>query len=341
MRGRLGRVWDALRPLDPIRSIKAKLGLLIVAAVLAGSALTWYGVVILEWYPLVAIPVAVALALVLTQVLAHGMTAPLRQMTAAAGAMASGRQAPPVRATSRDEVGRLARAFSSMAADLADADAQRRELLANVAHELRTPVTALRAQLENLVDGVRPADAEAHEELLARAEHLGRLVDDLLDLARADAAAVTVHREQVHLRALIDEIAAEVATARPGPRLLNRVPDHLVVDADRGRLRQALANLVDNAARHAAGSVEVRACRHGVDTVVEVADDGPGIPAGDRAAVFHRFHTGAAAAGVAAGGGTGLGLAIARWAVLLHGGRLAVADSAAGCVMRVELPDAA
>jgi signal transduction histidine kinase len=226
-----------------------------------------------------------------------------------------------------------------MAAELAGADAQRRELLANVAHELRTPVTALRAQLENIVDGVRPADGQAHAELLARAEHLGRLVDDLLDLARADASVVTVYREPVDLRVLVDEIAAEVAAARPGHRLLNRVPETLVVDADRGRLRQALANLVDNAARHAAGTVEVRACRRGRDTVVEVADDGPGIPTHEREAVFRRFHTGAS--GPAAGGGTGLGLAIARWAILLHGGRLAVADSAAGCVMRVELPHAA
>ncbi|MGF1662066.1 MAG: ATP-binding protein [Kineosporiaceae bacterium] len=337
MTRRLRRLWTAVRPLDPVRSIKAKLGLLVAASVVAGALLTWYGVVILAWTPEVAIPLAVLLALVLTQVLAHGMTEPLRRMTAAAGLMAAGRPAPPVPATGRDEVGRLARAFTAMAADLAAAEAQRRELLANVAHELRTPVTALRAQLENVVDGVHPADAAVHAELLSRTEHLSRLVDDLLDLARADAGAAPPAREAVPVRELVTDVVADVAAARPGPGVVNRVPAGLVVQADPARLRQALTNLVDNAARHATTTVEVRGDRTAAATVVEVADDGPGIPPDEREAVFRRFHSGGPAA--AATGGTGLGLAIARWAVLLHGGRLAVADSATGCVMRVELPD--
>ncbi|MGF1645322.1 MAG: sensor histidine kinase [Kineosporiaceae bacterium] len=330
-------LWAAVRPLDPVRSIKAKLGLLVAASVVAGATLTWYGVVVLQWSWFVTIPLAVLVALALTQVLAHGMTEPLRRMTAAAGLMAAGLPAPPVPATGRDEVGRLARAFSAMAADLAAAEGQRRELLANVAHELRTPVTALRAQLENVVDGVHLADAAVHAELLARTEHLSRLVDDLLDLARADAGADPPVRATVPVRPLVADVVAEVGPARPGPALVNRVPAGLVVRADPARLRQALTNLVDNAARHAATRVEVRGVRTSAATVLEIVDDGPGIPPDERETVFRRFHSGAPAA--VATGGTGLGLAIARWAVLLHGGRLAVADSSAGCVMRLELPD--
>jgi len=112
-------------------------------------------------------------SLVVTQVLARGMTAPMRQMTAAAREMAAGRRATAIRATSRDEVGELARAFTAMARDLETADVQRRELLANVGHELRTPVAALRAQLENLVDGVRRADPPALGEVLDQVQRLG------------------------------------------------------------------------------------------------------------------------------------------------------------------------
>ena len=144
-----------LRPLDPVRSIKIKLGLVVFASLAVGLLVATVSLQLVgtgTWWALAS---AMTAALVLTQVLAHGMTSPLRQMTAAATAMAAGRPAPPVATSSRDEVGRLARAFTDMSAQLAAADAQRRALLADVAHELRTPVAALRAELENLVDGVR------------------------------------------------------------------------------------------------------------------------------------------------------------------------------------------
>ena len=123
------------------------------------------------------------------QVLAHGMTRPLREMTAAARAMARGDYSRRVRATSRDEVGELARAFNQMAADLAAADQHRRELIANVSHELRTPITALQAVLENIVDGVAEADPATLRTALAQTERLGRLVAELLDLSGIDAGA--------------------------------------------------------------------------------------------------------------------------------------------------------
>ena len=123
------------------------------------------------------------------------MTSPLREMTAAARAMAQGDYSRRVRATSRDEVGQLAAAFNPMAEDLAAADRQRRELIANVSHELRTPITALQGVLENIVDGVAEADPDTLKTALAQTERLGRLVTELLDLSRLDAGVLPLARD--------------------------------------------------------------------------------------------------------------------------------------------------
>ena len=149
-----------MRPLDRLPSIKVKLGVVIVATVF-GTV----GVLALGHRAGLSLPVRAALAaagaLALVQLLARGMTSPLREMASAATAMARGDYGRRVRATSRDEVGELARAFNAMAAELGDADRMRRDLVANVSHELRTPLGALQALLENLADGVEPPDPRA------------------------------------------------------------------------------------------------------------------------------------------------------------------------------------
>jgi signal transduction histidine kinase len=341
-----------LRPLDPVRSIKAKLALLVGASVVAAAAMTWVGLVILGWHTGYGLTVAIVAALAVSQVLAHGMTSPLRQMTAAARQMAGGRPPGPVRSSSRDEVGELARAFTAMSRELAGADVQRRDLLANVAHELRTPLAALRAQLENLVDGVRAADDAALTEVLAQVERLGDLVDDLLGLARAEAGVTPLHRCSVPVADLVRDVAAEVAAVHPGREVVLDISAGLMADADPGRLRQVLVNLMDNAARHApdGGRVDVRCCPDDAGgLVLEVTDDGPGIPPEEWHTVFQRFHRSGvppeassppALSPAVASGGTGLGLAIARWAVALHGGRIAVVPAPRGCRIRAELPAA-
>jgi len=147
-----------VRPLDPLRSIKVKLGVVIVAAVAVAFAVNEIGVA-LNYSFKVRVVVATLLSLLMVQLLAHGMTSPLRDMAGAARAMARGDYSRRVRATARDEVGDLAHAFNRMAAELAEVDRQRRDLVANASHELRTPITALQALLENLVDGVEQPDA--------------------------------------------------------------------------------------------------------------------------------------------------------------------------------------
>ena len=142
-----------MRPLDPLPSIKTKLGVVIVACVAVTIVVVALGV--RAGLPLLICGIAAGvLSLGMVQFLARGMTSPLRDMADAATAMAKGDYGRTVTATSRDEVGDLARSFNAMAAELAEVDRVRRDLVANVSHELRTPISALQAVLENLVDGV-------------------------------------------------------------------------------------------------------------------------------------------------------------------------------------------
>ena len=331
----------APRPLDRLRSIKAKLGVLVAVSVAVSSLAVWYGVANLGWRPLYTLPVAVLLALGVTQVLARGMTSPLRSMTAAARAMARGDYTRRVEATSRDEVGELARAFNRMAADLEAADRERREMVANVSHELRTPIAALQATLENLVDGVATPDPATLRAALERTERLGRLVRELLDLSRIDAGTEPLQLRDVAVSTVLEAAVADATTSGRDVRFsLDVAPPDARAWADPGRLHQVLANLLDNAARHSppGGTVRVTARSDAAGLHVEVADDGPGIAAADRDRVFDRFYRGAGTDGT---GSTGLGLAIARWAVGLHGGRIALAPAGeTGCRFVVDLPTA-
>ena len=331
-----------MRPLDRIPSIKRKLGVAIVAAVAVSSLVSTAGDPL--GVPLLLRPViAGAIALAMVQVLARGMTSPLREMAAAARAMARGEHGRRVTATSRDEVGELARAFNAMAADLEEVDRIRRDLVANVSHELRTPITALQAGLENLVDGVEAADPAAFRTMLRQVERLGRLVTQLLDLSRLESGTVPLQRRPFDVRRLLDEAADECRLHAPATRVEVSVePEGLTVDGDPERVHQVVANLLENAVRHSppGAAVEVRAAGgKGSGTVrLEVADAGPGIPEAEAGRVFERFYR-ADAARTSTGGGAGLGLAIAHWIVDLHGGTIRPERrEPRGCRMVVELP---
>jgi signal transduction histidine kinase len=334
-----------MRPLDRLGSIKVKLGVVIVATVagtvgvlVAGSRLGW---------PLeLRTGLAAVIALALVQFLARGMTSPLREMAAAASAMARGDYARRVTASSRDEVGELARAFNAMAAELADVDRMRRELVANVSHELRTPIGALQALLENLVDGVEPPDPAALRTALRQTERLGRLVEQLLDLSRLESGALALRPAPFQVRPLLEEATrecelGEAFIARPVWLRVSVQPGDLRAVGDAERLHQVIANLLDNAVRHSPADGRVWLSAHGATagvTTIEVADEGPGIPPADAERVFERFHR-VDAARSAREGGTGLGLAIARWIVDAHGGSIAVRPrEPQGCRVVVELP---
>ena len=330
-----------MRPLDRLGSLKLKLGVVIVAAVAATVLLDALGERAGISSLLTGIGAAAG-ALLVVQVLAHGMTFPLREMVTAARAMARGDYGRRVTATSRDEVGELARAFNSMAGELAQVDRMRRDLVANASHELRTPLGALRASLENLVDGVEPAERRTLEALLAQVERLGTLVEQLLDLSKLESGAVPLERERVGAAALVERAVREwrPLAAERGVRLESAVDAALVLDADADRLHQVIGNLISNAIRHSPddGCVLVRAGSANGVARLEVADDGPGIPPEEAERVFERFYR-RDHARASGDGGSGLGLAIARWIVDLHGGTIrADAAEGGGCRMVVELP---
>jgi signal transduction histidine kinase len=330
-----------VRPLDFLGSIKLKLGVVIVAALGVGVAAVWIGNRVGVSF-LVGALVAAALALGLVQFLAHGMTFPLREMVAAAQAMARGDYSRRVTATSRDEVGELARAFNSMAAELEEVDRVRRDLVANASHELRTPIGALRARLENFVDGVEEPSQEALEDALRQVERLGGLVEQLLDLSKLESGSVPLELTPVPARQLLADVAGDwsgTATLRR-VRLDVSAPGELVLEVDIRRMHQVLANLVANAIRHSPpnSSVDLRAFAENGQVTIQVSDVGPGIAPDEAERVFERFYRSDRARS-ADDGGAGLGLAIARWIVELHGGTIRADQSREhGCRMVVELP---
>jgi signal transduction histidine kinase len=330
-----------VRPLDFLPSIKLKLGVVIVAAVVVTV-----GVVVAGeragWSLAVTGVAAVLIALALVQVLAHGMTRPLREMVGAARAMAKGDYERRVTASSRDEVGELGRAFNRMAGDLAEVDRVRRDLVANVSHELRTPLGALRAMLENLVDGVETAAPPTLAAMLQHVERLGSLVEQLLDLSKLESGVVPLDRQPGRARELLDRVAREWRpTARAGGVLIELAvePEGLVFDIDEARVHQVLANLVGNAIRHspAGGRVSVSASMTSRGAAFAVADEGRGIDPDERERVFERFYRSDQARS-SGDGGSGLGLAIARWIVELHDGTIRTEERTPhGCRMVVEL----
>ena len=330
----------SVRALDPVRSVKVKLGLLVAASVTLTSVIATIGSAggVPIW---LSIPVTIALALAVTQLLAVGMTSPLREMTVAARRMATGDHSVRVTATSRDEVGELARAFNRMAEELAGVDLQRRELVANVSHELRTPLTALCALLENLADGVADPDPETLRAALDQGERMTGLVTDLLDLSRVDAGKAPLAREIVEVRPLLEAAVAEFRVGGRDVRyVVHTSPPDLTVEGDPARLRQLVANLLDNASRHSppGATVTIRAGAIDDRWQLEVADEGPGVAPANRERAFERFGT---LRDVDGGGGTGLGLAIARWVTDLHDGTIGFADPEPGeygARVRADLP---
>jgi len=262
-------------------------------------------------------------ALTLGMLLARQLTAPLSALTQAAHRLTTGQEAQ-VRVRSRDELGELGRAFNQMARSLARQEALRRNLMADIAHELRTPLSIIRGDLEALLDGLFEPTPGALASLQEETLLLSRLVDDLRALAQAEAGQLRLELQPTGLTDLLQGVIAsfDLQAESQGQTLeMDLPPDLPPVIADPQRVRQVVANLVSNALRHAAtegGQVRV-SVTPGPDTVqVSVADSGPGICPEDLPQVFDRFWRGHRTR-VA---GSGLGLAIARSLVEAHGGRI-------------------
>jgi signal transduction histidine kinase len=255
-----------------------------------------------------------------------------------------------------DEVGKLARTLEQMLRALDAARAEReglmqkqREFVADASHELRTPLTSVLANLELLQASLGGADQAEDREIvdsaLRSSKRMGRLVGDLLLLARADAGRLDAHR-RVDLAEVAGDAAAEAAPLMGDRRLVVENDHPLRVEGSRDELHRMVLNLLDNAIRHTpTGScVELTLRADGGEAVVEVGDDGPGIPADERRHVFDRFVRGTGPADTARGTGTGLGLAIVSAVAESHGGSVEAAESKSGgalFVARIPLADRA
>jgi signal transduction histidine kinase len=257
--------------------------------------------------------------------------APIGDVMAAAGRVAAGDYAVAVEERGPREVRRLARSFNSMAERLRDNDEQRRNLLADIAHEMRTPLSVIQGNTEGVLDGIYPADRAHLAPVLEETRVMARLLDDLQTLSTAEAGALRLYRETVRPEQLVSDAAAamQMRAGSTGLDLETRVEGDLpTLDVDPVRLGEVFANLISNAIRHTppGGSVVVSAAAsdEGREVAFSVQDSGPGIPDEVLPHVFERF------AKAADTGGAGLGLTIARSLVEAHSGRITASNRPGG-----------
>lgn len=268
--------------------------------------------------------IAVLIGVVVAILLAAYLARPLRRLEDAAEVFASGDLSHRVQVSGSHEVAALSEAFNTMADSLEQAEALRRRLVADVAHELRNPLAAARAQAEGIVDGIIEPDTRRFESLLEDLEHLSVLIDDLQELAIADAGALLYEMIDVDVAALVaGEADRSSGLISPNVELVVDAGTRpVLVEGDERRLAQVIRNLLTNAARHTqTGAVTVAVETDGDEAVVSVSDTGEGISPDDLEHIFERFYR-ADTARAAATGGSGLGLAISRAIVEDHHGRM-------------------
>ena len=276
--------------------------------------------------------------------LAHRLTRPLNRLNRAAQDLASGDTSESILVESGDEIGQLTESFNSMAAALARQKQLRQQMVADIAHELRTPLSVMQLDIEGLQDGLQ-SPPEAAQSLRDELEALTRLVDDLRTLSLADAGAIQFELEEIDLNLLLQRMADTWQTQAQNRQVKLRsdiAPNLPIIQADSGRLAQALNNLLSNALRYtpAGGSVTLGGQAGSGQVLIWVADTGPGIAAGELPAIFERFYR-VDRARSRDTGGSGLGLAIAKQWVLLHGGHIwAESESGQGTRFFISLPAA-
>ena len=260
------------------------------------------------------------------------LTRPLQQLEKAANAIKSGDLKQNVPAQGSQEMVAMATAFNEMAAQLSQAETLRKNLLADVAHELRHPIHILQGNLQAILDDVYPLSKEEIARLADQTQHLTRLVQDLHDLSQAEAHQLPLHRQEMDVADVVKDAAATYKPLASGRHidlhveLLGAIP---VIQGDPARLRQVMLNLLDNALRHTpdGGKVVVTVQKQEGRLQVQVKDNGSGISLEHLPFVFDRFYK------LDRGrdrSGTGLGLAIAKAVVEAHGGEITALSSGPG-----------
>jgi signal transduction histidine kinase len=287
---------------------------------------------------------AVCVALLLGVVFARTLTRPIRDLTYAADALRQGNLGQQVPIRSRDELGRLAQTFNQMSTDLARATHARRQMTADIAHDLRTPLQVIGGYIDAMAEGDLEPTRERLATVYSEIEHLQHLVADLRTLSQADAGELPLHRQAVPPQELLARVAATYANHAAQQNITlttNAAPGLPPLHIDEDRMRQVLGNLVSNALRYtpAGGQIMLAAAPNAAGVCLTVQDSGAGIAAADLPYVFERFYRGDRARQDDTGA-SGLGLAIARALIELHGGSITVASpgQGAGTTFTIILP---
>jgi len=287
----------------------------------------------------------IALAVLLAFLLSRTLTRPIRDLTAATRAVSEGRLTHEVPVRSRDELGQLASSFNRMNAELRRSIELRRQMTADIAHELRTPVSVILGHAEGVHDGVLPPTLETFEIIRDEASRLEHLIEDLRTLSRADAGELPIERRPVPPARLLEAVHTvnQHRASQRGIRLeIQADPGLPDVNVDPDRMIQVLTNLVDNALRYTPSNGTVRLSARQVEGTVEirVQDSGPGIKPEDLDRVFDRFYR-SDTSRQRDEGGSGLGLAIAKSIVEKHDGHIwAESRQGEGATIFLRLPPA-
>jgi signal transduction histidine kinase len=285
---------------------------------------------------------AVALAVVLSFLMMRRVLAPLSRMTGITREIAAGNFGARVPTVTNDEVGQLAQAFNHMAASLEDIERLRRTLMIDVAHELRTPLTNIRGYLEALNDRVLPFSTETFDLLQNETQRLSELVEDVLQLARADAAHGHLDRQPADIGRLLRATLADHQRAFEAKEIavnLHTPPETVRIPVDRRRLARVLRNLTDNAARYspAGGSVDIRMGLDRNVVTIDVLNNADRLVPADLPNLFERFYRGEKSRS-RQHGGAGIGLSIVKEIVEAHGGRVSAALDNGRFRIRMTLP---
>lgn len=285
----------------------------------------------IAWATATSAAVAALIALLLGSLLARTLTQPLRELTTATKAMAAGQFEQRVTVRSRDEIGVLAASFNQMSADLAQASHARKQMTADLAHDLRTPLTILRGYMEGLQDGRLQGSANLYGIMYGEVVHLQRLVEDLRMLSLADTGELPLNRRAIDPRALLERtgLAYIVQAEQQNTTLRVEAPASLPsINVDTDRMTQVLNNLVSNALRHTQhGEITLAAAAVDGSVQMTVSDTGIGIEPADLPFIFDRFYSVDKSRQRQGDEASGLGLAIAKAIVEAHGGSLTVVSS--------------
>ncbi len=286
--------------------------------------------------------IGAVISLLLGVFLSRTLTHPIRELTRATHAVSEGDLTQQVPVRSSDELGELAQAFNKMSAELSRSVNVRRQMTADIAHELRTPLSLILGHAEAVHDGVLPPTHENFEIIREEATRLGNMVNDLRILSLADAGELPIQLQSSEPQRLIQEVASLYQFQAQRKNIIfeldidSQLPD---IEVDPGRITQVLTNILDNALRHSpeGGRVILAAKRVGNRVELSVQDSGPGLSGNDLDRIFERFYR--TDSSRPREGGSGLGLAIAKSIVQAHGGQVsAESEVGAGLKIRVSLP---